>query len=313
MDKKRKIGFATKFLSSRMYLNEVSVEGKTSNKFNFNIAYYNLYAAQIIRNGNCITLLSNTIPINKEHFWNTNYFEDLTKFVFWTFNKSFRLTLIDSIHNLLPTTLLRCAELLQENFTPYDEKLEEQADEELYWCLVKNGNLKKDPDFDQMYLIDKESRTAILEALRQKIASFETKEDKPAIIPSANTTTEIKATSFADMLRPINGSSQETLDFMISKWAEAEFELNIFSTVAKYANGKNAYGLNGAIAAMIDFFWQYNYFKKGYTMEEVFKAYSAYTGNSIAKLKTFFSTFREDNSYIKHFNKLKQLKINKLK
>lgn len=48
-------------------------------------------------------------------------------------------------------------------------------------------------------------------------------------------------------------------------------------------------------------------------MEDVFKAYSAYTGNSIAKLKTFLSDFRKDNSYIKHFNKLKQLKINTLK
>jgi hypothetical protein len=147
MDKKRKVGFATKLLSNRMYLNEVSVEGKTSHKFNFKIGYYDLYAAQIIRNGNCITLLSNSIPITKDTFWNTNYFEDLTRYVFWTFNKSFLLTLIDTIDTLIPTTLLRCANLLQENFTPYDDKLEEQADEELYWCLVKNGWLKKDSKF----------------------------------------------------------------------------------------------------------------------------------------------------------------------
>lgn len=112
---KRKIGFATKLLSNRMYLNEVSVEGKTSHKFNFKIGYYDLYSAQIIRNGNCITLLSNSIPITKDTFWNTNYFEDLTRYVFWTFNKSFLLKLIDTIDTLIPTTLQRCADLLRQN------------------------------------------------------------------------------------------------------------------------------------------------------------------------------------------------------
>lgn len=145
--KKRKIGFATKLLSNRMYLNEVSVEGKTSHKFNFKIGYYDLYAAQIIRIGNCITLLSNTLVLDKNTFWNTNYFEDLTRYVFWTFNKSFLITVTESINALPTSTLNRCTDLLRENFTPYDDKLEEQADEELYWCLVKNGWLKQDSKF----------------------------------------------------------------------------------------------------------------------------------------------------------------------
>ena len=132
MGQKRKVGFVTKLLSNRMYLNEVSVEGKTSNKFNFKIGWYDLYAAQIIRNGNCITLLSNSFVLDKRTFWNTNYFEDLTRYVFWTFNKSFLATLTDAIETLSPITLQRCAELLRDNFTPYDDKLEENADEELY-------------------------------------------------------------------------------------------------------------------------------------------------------------------------------------
>jgi hypothetical protein len=83
--------------------------------------------------------------------------------------------------------------------------------------------------------------------------------------------------------------------------------------IDKLSNGKNPYGLNGAIGAMIDFFYQHNYFKKEYNLEEIFKAYFAYTGNAIAKLKTFLSEFRHENSYIKHFEKLKQLKVSKLK
>ena len=88
MGKPLKVGFATKLLSNRNYLKEVSVEGKTTNKFNFKIGYYDQYAAQIIRSGNCITLLSNDISITKETFWNPNHFEDLTRYVFWTLTKA---------------------------------------------------------------------------------------------------------------------------------------------------------------------------------------------------------------------------------
>ena len=190
---------------------------------------------------------------------------------FWTFNKSFRLTLIDTLENLLPTTLIRCADLLQENFSPYDDKLEGQADEELYWCLIKNGNLKKDPDFEQMYLVDKEHRTAILQAWSEKISSFETKEDQPEIVPEETTSSEVKITSFAETFKPLNNSSHETLDFIILKCSEAESNLHIFSKVDKLPNGKNPSGLNGAIGAMMDFFCQHNYFKKGYNLEEVLK------------------------------------------
>ncbi len=49
MDRKRKVGFAAIFLSNRYFLNEISVEGKTTSKFYFKIAHYDQYAAQIIR------------------------------------------------------------------------------------------------------------------------------------------------------------------------------------------------------------------------------------------------------------------------
>lgn len=313
MDKKRKVGFATKLLSNRNYLSEVSVEGKTTSKFNFKIGFYDQYAAQIIRSGNCITLLSNTITLNKDTFWNTNFFEDLTRYVFWTFNKSFLLTLQERINTLSLPTLNRCIYLLQENFTPYDTTIEESVDEELQWCLVKNGHLENDPKFNQMYLLDKENRTALFNALKEKITSFETKEDIPKIITEETAANEVKTVLFVEMLKPINNSSEATLDFIISKWTEAEFKLNIFSKVDKSADGKNAHGLNGAIAAMIDFFWKQNYFKEGYNMEEIFKAYFTYSSNYIAKFRTVLSHFREDNYYIEYFNKLKQLKINKMK
>jgi hypothetical protein len=293
-------------------LKEVSVEGKTTNKFNFTIGLYDQYAAQIIRSGNCITLLSNDMTINKDTFWNPNYFEDLTKYVFWTFNKSFQSILIEIIGALSLSVVSRCAKLLQENFTPYHAIPEKSPDEELQWCLVKNGHLKKDPKFEPMYVLDKENRSALLRALSEKITLSKTTAVEAGDIPKPETVGE-KAISFLEVLRPLNDNPAETLHFINLKLEEANVEFNLLTKVDKLPNGKNPYGLNGAIAAMIDFFYQHNYFKREYSLEQIFNTYSTYTGNSIAKLRTFLSEFRDDNSYIKHFDKLKRLKINKLK
>jgi hypothetical protein len=308
-----KVGFATKFLSNRNYLKEVSIEGKTTPKFHFNFALYDHYAAQIIRSGNCITLLSNNISITKENFWNTNYFEDLTRYVFWTFNKSFLLTLLENIDILNASVITRCQQLLLDNFTPYDTKLEEQADEEVQWCLVKNEHIKKDDKFKQMYLLDKENRTEILKSLSKKIALLKSVQDVTKPAEEEITAIEAKPRSFLDLLKPINNDPLQTLSFIKDKVDAASFEFNLFTKINKLPNGKNPYGLNGAIAAMIDFFYQYDYFKKESSLEEIFTTYFSYTGNSIAKHKTFLSDFRQDNSYVKHFEKLKKLKINKLK
>ena len=99
-----KVSIPTKYLSNKNYLSEVPVEGKKSGKFYFRFAIYELYVAQIIRAGNCITLLSNPLEISRDNFWNTHYFEDLTKYIFWTFNKSFLpVLMIKSKHcRLLP-------------------------------------------------------------------------------------------------------------------------------------------------------------------------------------------------------------------
>jgi hypothetical protein len=296
MEHGKKVGLATKFLSNRNYLKEVSVEGKITNKFNFKIGFYDQYAAQIIRSGNCITLLSNNITIDKDTFWNPNYFEDLTKYVFWTFDKSFQLALVKTINALSISVVGRC---------------ENSADEELQWCFIKNEHLKKDPKFEQMYSLDKENRSALLQALAERMMllkslgkDFEKTSEDPV---------EEKTPSFLDVLTPINNNPNDTLNFINLKLGEAGFELKLLSKVDKLPNGKNPYGLNGAIAAMIDLFCQYNYFRQEYNLEEIFKAYTIYTGNSIAKLRSFLSEFRQDNSYIKHFDKLKRLKISKLK
>lgn len=317
MGKKVKVGFATKLLSNHYYLNEVPVEGKTTSKFNFKIGFNDQYAAQIIRTGNCITLLSNPFTLTEDSFWNTNHFEDLTRYVFWTFNKSFLLKLTEKVETLKLPVLKRCAELLQENFTPYAEPVDDHPDEELKWCYTKNENLKKDPKFSQMYLLDAQNRTVILQAVEKRTADSSKPLVKPATFEASAKTEDamppaVKPFSFLEMLEPINGSQEETLQFIKQKIEEAGFKYNLFSPVPKADNGKNQYGLNGCMAAMIDCFYQLHYFKKEYTLEQIFKAYLQYSGNSIGKLKTFLSEFRNDNSFTKHAERLKKLKIRKL-
>ncbi|MEP7145235.1 MAG: hypothetical protein ABI707_20290, partial [Ferruginibacter sp.] len=126
-----KVSIPTKYLSNRNYIREVSVEGKHSGKFYFRFAIYELYVAQIIRAGNCITLLSSPFEITRDNFWNTHYFEDITRHIFWTFNKSFLLILMYKIETLPHAVLNRCHELLVHNFQPYnDQPREDDFDEE---------------------------------------------------------------------------------------------------------------------------------------------------------------------------------------
>lgn len=135
----------------------------------------------------------------------------------------------------------------------------ENADEEVQFCYLKNGNLKKDPKFSQMYLLDQQNRTAILEAIEKRIAEFQKPLPQPAIfnevaVKNSETHPTNHTVTFLDVLRPLNGSAEETLQFIMQKTKEAGFEYNIFSRVPKLDIGKNQYGLNGCIAAMIDLF-----------------------------------------------------------
>lgn len=64
---------------------------------------------------------------------------------------------------------------------------------------------------------------------------------------------------------------------------------------------------------MIDNFFQQDYFKKEYSLEEILVFYLQYSGNKIGKLKSYISEFRPDNNFIKYSAQFKKLKICKLK
>lgn len=309
-----KVSLQVKYLSNKNYVREVSVEGKHADRFFFKFGFYNNYVLQVIRIGNCITLLSSSFDISRDNFWNTHYFEDITRFTFWTFNKSFLLILTEKLQKLTPTNINRCHELLSNNFVPYnDSPTDDDPDEELAWCIIKNGYLLKDEKFKKLYALDKQNRIALLEELskRNDLINRWAGEKKESMEVTDPPLIKEHILSFMEILNPTNGSAEETLRFIEQKTSEANFEFKIFSLVVRFPNGKNQYGLNGCIAAAIDFFYQLGYFKNDYNLLQIFKAYSSHTGNTIGKLKVFISEFRHDNSYIKHTAKLKALKIHK--
>jgi hypothetical protein len=251
MAKKREIGFRTKILSNYNYLKEVRVDGKKTNRFNFKIGHYDKYVAQIIRIGNCITLLSNNFEITDDSFLNTSHFENVSRYIFFTFNKSFLIKLIEKIESLQLSVLKRSAELLHEIPIPFNNTSEEIFDEELKWCIIKNNNLKKDHRFKKMYTLDAENRLAILTALEKRIENIEKSDETKQININEGKEKPIdKTLSFQEVLRPMNGNTKNTLDFIKSKTIDAKYEYDIFSPVSKLENGKNPYGLNGCIAAL---------------------------------------------------------------
>ena len=134
MARQQKISLATKFQSNRHYLNEVPVEGKGVATFQFRVGNYDLYAAQIIRDWEQHYPAKHGFAITEESFWNTNHFEDFAKYVFWTFNQSFLLKLLDQVETKKLSVLHRCRDLLNEYPIAYPEPMPEGADDELRFC-----------------------------------------------------------------------------------------------------------------------------------------------------------------------------------
>jgi len=312
--RKDKISIATKYLSNRHFLNEVSVEGKMNSKFQFRLGNYDLYAAQIIRTGNCITLLSTPLSVTEDSFWNTNHFEDLVKYVFWTFNRSFLLKLLSGLEKQPPAILALYRELLLEYPAAYREPVPAHADEELRFCYMKNGNMKKDAKFRLMYSLDEQNRSAFLKAVEKGIAEGLASLGKPLPSPIEDSAgpEEISPLDFFQLVRPMNGSPEETIRFITNKTQQAGYKFSPFTPVKRLANGKNPYGFNGAAAAMIYHFQQLGYIDKEYVFVDVFKAYLKYSQNTVGKLSTFLANYREDNQFRKYLSNLKELEINKL-
>jgi len=57
------------------------------------------------------------------------------------------LQLIEHLSNFSDLELKRCQNLLDNNFIPYNDIGEDNPDEELVWCTVKNSHLRADPKF----------------------------------------------------------------------------------------------------------------------------------------------------------------------
>ena len=257
------------------------------------------YITQVIRAGNALTLLSHTLELTRDNFWNTHYFEDISRFIFWTFNKSFLLALEERITSLPLATVSRYIQLLKENPEHYQVPFTEFAVQELGWCTVKDDHFQNNPSVRKMYELDKENRDVLLEVLEKRQNFFKEIADEKKINVIKPTSVNAGYTNFLEILKPLNGSAKQTLQFLISQSAAAGFEYDIFTQVSKLSNNKNPYGLNSTIGAVIDYFYQLGYFKKAYGMEDILKAYFYYSGNNIGILKVFLSEFRQDKNYQK--------------
>lgn len=307
----RKIHWPIKALSNKNYISEVSIDGKKTSRFNFHLGYFDLYIAQVMRSGNCLTLLSSPISFSAEHFKNANLLEDMVKYVFWTFNESFLLRAINFLPRLTQSELQTSQQFLENNPTAFGTIDGNNADEELVWCLVKNEHLKADPKFVMMYQKDEENRKALLEAVMERINSLATvaeENDIPAA--SAKVSPEIPV-AFLDMLMPLDNDVQNTLSYIQSIIKEAQFPHNIFLHQPKDRKGRNQTGLNSEIAAMVYLFQKKGYFLPKFTFKEIFRAFGIHSGNSSGK-DYDYSYFTEDYSFGKYLKLLQSANIKQL-
>lgn len=272
-DSRRKIHWPTKVLSNKNYIQEVSIDGKKTSRFYARVGYYELYASQVMRSGNCLTLLSNPPVFSLDCFKNINLLEDITRFVFWTFNSAFVTNLGKYLQTLSFEEIKSAQDLLQSNPEAYFNINETEADEELLWCKLKNENLKKDAKFNKLFQRDIDNRRTVLEVLGKLISGTTPKTTNTEAVPS----------EFLEMVNPVFDTTKNTLEYIESKILEAKFPHNIFRSIEKNKKGGNPTGLNAEIAAMVSLFQEKGYFKPEFTFKEVFKAFGNYTENQAGK------------------------------
>ena len=248
MKERVKVGWATKWLSNRKYLNEVSVEGKISSVYFKHLGHFDSYQNEVIRSGNCITLLSSPFSIKIESFWKLHFLEENLRFVFFTFNKSFVLDLIHHIPQLKPFELAGAIQLFQEYFEAFSITLPLENDEELQWCMVKNEHLKNDPHFEKMYLLDKVNRQTLLTALLSYAHPT-----PPVASDNLDKTQPEHSVLFIDMLNTQEGLTEIDILNRIKEYLQkAGFEYDIFQNIGKGEGGRNLYGLNPRIEAVFN-------------------------------------------------------------
>jgi hypothetical protein len=301
------VHWPTKFKSNFNYIQEVCIDGKKTDLFNSRIGFYELYVPQVMRIGNCLTLLTSSFNFSLQAFKNINLFEDIAKYVFWTFNKGFLIQLNDFLMNLSAEELKRIQNVLVENLVPYERIAEDEPDEELIWCVKKNNNLKKDHKFSMMYEKDSTNRKEVLCILNNCISEKE-----------KNTTIDIKETrhsitpariSFLEMLVPIDERPEKTLELIKDSLEMAGAKHDIFLPPVLTVSNKKSKGFNGTVAAMICFFYESKLFKSSFSKEEVLEAFLTNYKIEIPKYKGNFNFFNEDYYFKTLKVNLKRLKL----
>jgi hypothetical protein len=179
--------------------------------------------------------------------------------------------------------------------------------------MVKNNHLREDPKFQLMYQKDRENREAILKEINKMIELLDTNKTETVSFETFPTIDKEpkKQAGFLDMVIPVNGSIENTLNYIESKIIEARLPHNIFHTISKTKKGANQTGLNSEIAAMVNIFQDNGYFKQEFTFKDIFKSFGVYTKNQAGK-DYDYSFFVQDYNFKKFLENLKSLKINKI-
>jgi hypothetical protein len=312
-----KVSWTTKYISNRNYIQEVSIDGNKTSVFKKKMGYHELFVPEVMRNGNCLTLLTSNFDFSLAAFKNLNLLETIVKYVFWTFNEGFLLQLSDFIKTYSIDSLEHIEKLLTENRAAYQEPITNQADEELQWCMLKNSRLRGDKNFETMYEKDASNRNKVLAIVQQIIANKKNK-----VPPAENNKKpmggKVKAplipnrVLFSETLQPIEGSTNNTINIIKDLLQTAKAKYDIFLPFKKTKANKNPKGFNGTMAATISFFYEQKYFKPKFSKEEIMEAFLNEYAIIIPKYKGSFLMFTNDYDFETLIKRLKRLEIKPL-
>lgn len=301
-----KIPQSIKIRLNNRYVTEIDVHGKAPNMVRSIWDNTDVFLDKAIRKGNALSFNDTDYYISENHFWDIEFFEDYCQNLFFCFKPGFTQKLIRALQKIEQSDLSYFQQTLSRYPAAYLNAIDHPTDPYLHFIGKKLFSLNRKNMLAEVIRLDKENRQKLLSALQQQSTTFQ-----ESVLP--NEPVEISTAPFANMLRPINGSINNTRQFIQQQLTNAgiPFELFIPKPVTQTRTGKNPDGFAGAIASMITTFKDLGYFKDGLSFPEILNAYLKETGNSIGKLNNFKRNYLADNYYLRYKASLDDLALKK--
>lgn len=147
---------------NKKYISEVPVTISVKIRYSDFFSNHSLFIKTALDRGSCLTLHDIDFRLSASGFWNTETFEDHSKYLFWTFSERFLGKLLNRIEELNLQDIRFFIGVIRENPEPYLWVIDHPTDPYLFFCGNKLKSLNKKHYLDRAYETDRQNRITLL-------------------------------------------------------------------------------------------------------------------------------------------------------